>query len=184
MFEDYEQFLEELEVKLKNYFEFHSDYICCKEGCSKCCEVGDYPFSFLEMNYLMHGFMSLDKNTQRIIREKIQKLKQKDTGKHFFYECPFLMDNRCSVYKYRGIICRTFGLAYFISKKSEKGEPLVKLPECVKEGLNYSKVYDNGEVQVEPIKENLDLPSIIKSDLAQKYNLKFGDIQSMLYWFD
>ena len=186
MFEDYEKFLEELNAKLKNYFELHSDYICCKEGCSKCCEIGDYPFSFLEMKYIMHGFLGLDKKTQSIIREKIRSIQKEDKGKHFFYECPFLINNRCSVYKYRGIICRTFGLAYFISKQNEKGEHYVKLPECVKEGLNYSKVYnkETGEVEVAPFNENLDLPNIVNSDLAKKYNLDFGDIQSLIYWFD
>ena len=179
MLKKYEQFLKDFDKKLKKYFSKQSEYICCKECCAGCCEVGDYPFSQLEMMYLMQGFRTLDTNTQNIIRNNMNTLKQNRVTSHFFYQCPFLINKKCSVYKYRGITCRTFGLAYLTDKKNKQ----VKLPECAKEGLNFSKVYDGKEIEIDPIKENLDLPSVINSPLAKSYKLEFGEIRSLINWF-
>ena len=41
----YQLFLKELDNKLSLYFDQHKEYICCKKGCSLCCEKGDYPIS-------------------------------------------------------------------------------------------------------------------------------------------
>ena len=57
MLQRYEKFLKEvLEPKLEKYFEEQCEFVKCKEGCSSCCEVGEYPFSRLELEYLMSGF--------------------------------------------------------------------------------------------------------------------------------
>ena len=89
----------------------------------------------------------------------------------------FLINKKCSVYKYRGLTCRTFGLAYLIDKKT------VKVPECANEGLCYSKVYKDGELVTEPIKENLSLLKITNSQLAKSHKLEFGESRSLVDWF-
>ena len=103
--------------------------------------------------------------------------KKNRVSTHFFYKGPFLLDKKCSVYKYRGITCRTFGLAYKIDKKT------VKVPECVHEGLCYNKVFDNGELVAEPVKEDLSLFKITESKLAKNYKLEFGPSRSLVDWF-
>ncbi|MGN1153290.1 MAG: YkgJ family cysteine cluster protein [Candidatus Gastranaerophilaceae bacterium] len=179
MLKKYEKFIKEFDKKIRKYFEVQSEHICCKEGCAGCCEIGDYPFSQLEMMYLMTGFKKLSLEKQKIIKQNMQNIKKNRFSEHFFYQCPFLIDKKCSVYKYRGITCRTFGLAYLIDKKNKQ----VKLPECSKEGLNFCKVYNGKEFSIEPIKENLDLPSVIKSKLAKNNKLEFGEIRSLVNWF-
>lgn|SRR5574344_430832 len=179
MLKKYEKFLKEFDKKLKKYFDEESENICCKEGCSACCEVGDYPFTQLEMMYLMSGFKKLSPDIQAIVRNNFVNIKSSRVSVHLFYKCPFLINNRCSVYKYRGITCRTFGLAYLTDKKNHT----VKLPECVHNNLNYSKVFDGEEFKIEPIKENLDLPSVVNSKLAKNYKLEFGDSRSLIDWF-
>lgn len=179
MLKRYEKFLKEFDKKLKKYFDEQSKYICCKEGCSGCCEVGDYPFSQLEMMYLMTGFRKLPVETQKIIKENMDNLKKTRMFTHFFHQCPFLIDKKCSVYKYRGITCRTFGLAYVVDNKTKT----VKIPECTKEGLNFSNVYDGKEITIDPIQENLDLPYVIESKLAKSHKLEFGEIRSLIDWF-
>ena len=49
----YEKFLEKFDKRLSRYFEEQCEFIKCKMGCSACCEVGEYPFSRLEAEYLM-----------------------------------------------------------------------------------------------------------------------------------
>lgn len=179
MLKRYEKFLKEFDKKLKKYFTQQQEYLCCKEGCAGCCEVGDYPFTQLEMMYLMEGFKKLPNMTQQLIKNKLESIKQNKPAEHFYYECPFLIDKRCTVYENRGITCRTFGLAYLVDKKNKT----VKLPECSREGLCYSKVFDGKEFSIEPIKENLDLPSVASSKLAKNHKLEFGESRSLINWF-
>ena len=70
MLKKYEKFIKEFDKKIRKYFEVQSEHICCKEGCAACCEVGDYPFSQLEMMYLMSGFQKLPDNIKIQIKNK------------------------------------------------------------------------------------------------------------------
>ena len=69
MLKRYELFLEKFDKRLEKYFEEQCEFIKCKEGCSACCEVGEYPFSRLEAEYLMSGFIKLPAD----IKDKIRK---------------------------------------------------------------------------------------------------------------
>ena len=177
MLKKYEKFLKELDKKLKKYFDEQSEYICCKEGCSCCCEVGDYPFTQLEMMYLMEGFKALPNDIKILVKNSLMQTKSNRVSTHLFYKCPFLINNKCSVYKYRGITCRTFGLAYFTKDK------IVKVPECVHQNLCYSKVFKDNELLTEPVKECLGLFDIVDNKLAKKYKLEFGPSRSLIDWF-
>ena len=177
MLKKYEKFLKELDKKLNKHFEDQAEYICCREGCSGCCEIGDYPFTQLEMMYLMQGYKTLPQFRQLEIKNNLERIKNNRVSTHLYYTCPFLSGGKCSVYKYRGITCRTFGLAYLCNDKT------VKLPECVNDGLCYSKVVKDGILTVEPVKENLGLLDITMSNLAKKYKLEFGPSRSLIDWF-
>ena len=146
---------------MKEYFNLHRAHVFCQEGCSSCCEKGDYPVSQIELAYLMQGYISLDNEQKTIIQRNIKNIERGGA-------CPFLIKKRCSVYKYRPVVCRVHGLAYMCGDK-------VKLPYCVNEGKNYSGVYQNGEVVINPILENLDTPSVLKQ-------LEFGDIRNLYDW--
>ena len=75
MLKRYEKFLEKLDKKLEKYFEEQCEFIKCKMGCSACCEVGEYPFSRLEAEYLMSGYMKLPADVQKQVKENIKQLK-------------------------------------------------------------------------------------------------------------
>lgn len=177
MFERYENFLADLDKRLNKYFDEQSKHICCKKGCSECCEIGDYPFTQQEMMYLMEGFKNLPIEIKTAVKNNLMSIKNNRVSLHLFYKCPFLINNECSVYKYRGITCRTFGLAYM------REDGIVSVPECVNNSLCYSNVYNNGELTTEPIKEDLSLLKITNGDLAKKYNLEFGESRSLIDWF-
>ncbi len=145
----YIDFLNQLDKKLDVYQKLQSDYIHCKAGCSTCCEKGDYPISQIELEYLMQGYAALDNETKIQIQNNIRDIEKGG-------QCPFLIEQKCSIYPYRPIICRVHGLAYLFK------DGVVKVPYCANEGKNYSDVYKNGEIFVEPIKENLDTASILK----------------------
>ena len=173
MLKRYEKFLAEFDGHLAKLVQSQGKHIKCVQGCSRCCIEGEYPFSRLEMEYLMAGFVNLPKIIQDEIKENISWAKgQKE------YRCPFLIQDLCSLYKRRGLVCRTHGLAYLSGGK-------MKLPDCANHGLNYSDVYDQftGEIEISnPIRENLRIDAIFNSPMAQKYNLEKGQIRRLIDW--
>lgn len=157
---NYETFLKEFDLKLKDYFEQFGENICCHKGCSECCETGDYPMSDIELQYLMLGYAELTPEIKIIVQKNIADMKKGGA-------CPFLINKGCSVYKYRPIICRVHGLAYYYN-----GEK-VKIPHCANTGKNFSKIYKNGEFYGTPIKLNLDTYHILEgiySDIKNLYD--------------
>ncbi len=92
----------------------------------------------------MTGYSNLNNESKIRVQENIKTMERGGA-------CPFLLDKLCSIYPYRPMICRIYGLAYLAKNN------IVKVPYCVNEGKNYSQVYSNGEFLGEPIKENLDL---------------------------
>ena len=159
---NYEEFLKNLDLKLAHYFDLHKQFIHCKAGCSACCKKGDYPLYPIELEYLMQGYISLDIATKQIVQQNIKEMEKGGA-------CPFLVDDKCSVYKYRPIICRVHGLAYLCKTN------IVKLPYCANYGKNYSEINDKGEIELEPLFENLDTPSILNDE-------KFGKSKNLYDW--
>lgn len=189
----YELYLIAINKQLDKFFAEQKPYICCKEGCSYCCEKGEYPYSEIEFAYLMIGVRSLLPETVKEIENnivEIKKLRENSTDKPFMYKCPFLIDKKCSLYNYRGIICRTHGLAFF--NKEQK----IRVPACVDRGLNYSKVYDfNAKtiskekylklgIEQEPLAHNVGLFFMTNNSLTKELELDFGEIKPMFDWFE
>ena len=183
MLENYKNFLNDFDELLKFISQNQKKYIKCNKGCSKCCQKGDYPFSQLEFTYLTEGFINLPQNTKILVQQNIRNLlldKKESKEEIFEHQCPFLINNECCVYEYRGIICRTFGICYYDDTKG-----YVRLPDCVNEGLNYSQFYDKKSKTLnitDVPKINLRIDRVLNSELAKKYNLDSGEIRSMLNW--
>lgn len=188
----YEKYLEVIDNYLQQCFLEQKPFIHCKSGCTDCCETGEYPFSRLEMEYLMAGFVKLPAETQQKIKKNITELlANKPSDGKFLHRCPFLIDSKCALYERRGIICRTFGLAAF---DEINGQKVVKLPQCCKIGLNYSEIYDRENSLVDMEKFNSfgtknflphppDLNYMIKELTKGIDGLEFGEIRPLLEWF-
>ena len=159
---NYEEFLVVLDKKLHQYFELHKEHIVCALGCSSCCESGDYPLSQPELEYLMLGYAKLNDKDKITVQNNIKNIVKGGA-------CPFLINKKCSVYPYRPIICRVHGLAYICHDK------VVKVPFCANEGKNYANVYKNGEIEINPVKENLDTQNLLK-------DFNFGEIRNLIDW--
>ena len=195
MLENFKKYLEIIETRLLNkYFEAQKEYIHCKEGCAGCCQVGEYPTSDLELMYLIAGFQKLDKGTQDIINKNIDKIKTKlANSDDKMYQCPFLINNRCSVYEHRTLICRTHGLLFFVTDKD--GNSRNKIPACVNDGLNFSEVYDaekgmissekweKSGIKAEPKAYNISREALMNNEITRDLGLEFGESKAMIDWF-
>lgn len=192
-FKIYKRYLNTIDTILKKNFEDQKEYICCKEGCSYCCETGQYPYSDIEFKYLLLGLINLPAEERQEIIANIQALKEDykkiQNKTDFKYACPFLNSNKkCSVYEYRGFICRSFGLL-----KIDKNDH-ISIPFCKSLGLNYSKVYNKEEnildnklvekyqYEKKPKAYNLNFDNFMNKDHFEDFELEFGEIKSLVDW--
>ncbi len=158
----YSEFLEVFDKQLGIYLQEHKKYIFCKKGCAACCEKGDYPLSQIELEYLMLGYSKLDNSIKKILQKNFSIIQRGGV-------CPFLVNNECSVYDYRPIICRVHGLAYL----NNQGKVVV--PYCVNEGKNYTGVYKDNEFFINPIGQNLSTQFVLR-------DFNFGEIRNLYDW--
>lgn len=184
-FENYEKFLESIDCDLEKIFEYQSEYLCCKRGCSLCCERGDYPLSRLEFEYLKSGFNKSDIDIKNEVKKNIELLR---TANKESYRCPFLINRTCSIYKYRPFVCRAFG----VLTADAKGNPT--FPFYAAEGLNYSKIYDKekdclslelvikNKYKTMPKFFNLSNKVMLQLPKTKELNLDFGETKSIIYF--
>lgn len=189
----YKQYLNTIQSYLDECFEDQKEYICCHKGCAHCCEKGAYPYSQIEFDYLMIGFFKMDLKEQQNVIRRIQNLKAEYSEikdkEHFMYRCPFLNEqNLCTVYEYRGLICRIFGLL----KPNKDGE--IIMPFCQSLGLNYSKVYNREKKILDPelVEQlgykktpkayQLSFKNLMSDDLFNDVKIEFGEIKNLIEW--
>lgn len=181
--ENYKEFLESVDGDIKKIFEFQKEYLFCKEGCSHCCKRGDFPMSELEFKYLMLEYEKLSQETKDKIQANIKEIKKGDTSS---YICPFLVEDKCSVYNNRPLVCRAFG----VLTEDAQGNP--SFPFCTTLGLNYSQIYDEdtkhlsfelykkGNFKNFPKIFRLSNKVIMNTALAKKLNINFGEVKKMI----
>lgn len=192
MINNYTAYLNMISEKIDSFFKKQQPFIFCKKGCAKCCTNAQYPFTEIEYKYLITGYNTLPFDKQTKIYNNIKNTineKHKSKEKIFTYKCPFLLDNQCSVYKYRGIICRTFGLLVADDHGSD-------IPFCALEGLNYSNVYDQKKhlissamynklgVKDEPLAFNVQHNFLTSKEFADAYGFKFGKTKPLIDWLE
>lgn len=193
----YQNFIHTIEKQINQHFEEQKEYICCKEGCSLCCQNGEYPCSGIEFEYLTIGFSLLPQETQDIILKNIEKIKQQKAefkGEDFRYQCPFLINDRCSVYEHRMVVCRTFGLIYYNDSEEINRSNPMKIPFCSEKGLNYSKVIDDKTKKISSVKVkelgfqnepegyNLNFKQLKDKIGKEIMNIDFGEEKTLIEW--
>ena len=181
--ERYQVYLKFIDKQLEKFFQEQAPYVFCKKGCCSCCQKGEYPVSAVEFSYMLIGAKMLPLEIVAEIENNMFRIKDEkerhESNDIFRYVCPFLVDNKCSIYNNRPIICRTHGLAFF-----SKDERII-VPACVNEGLNYSNVYDfeTGSIsqekfkglgiEQEPLAHNIALSFISDNNLTKKLEKRY-----------
>lgn len=182
MLSRYNEFLRFLDTKLSKMFEAQADFIKCKKGCAYCCKEGEYPVSELEYVNMMFCYNELENNLKDKVNENISKLLKQSRIK--MYECPFLVNNVCTIYNARGIICRTFGLISYDDKNKKR------IPFCVDLNLNYANVYDKdtgiltqtSKNGVEPVAYNITRKVIRSVNMEKQFDIYFGEDKPLIEW--
>ena len=185
MINRYRDYLEFIDNKLKKMFESQSVYIKCKKGCSLCCKEGEFPMSELEFVYMMLAYMKLSNSLRETVDKQIRALLESNADR--LYSCPFLINDECSIYQGRPIICRTFGLIYYNKKER------FKVPFCVDLGLNYSDVYNKDTEKIDSAKLigntqisafNIERSVLRSKKIERSFELFFGEDKRMADWLE
>ncbi len=194
MIENYKKYLNMVTEKINGFFEKQKPYIFCHKGCAKCCKNAQFPFTEIEFRYLMNGYNKLSQETKSVILKNIKNTiqdKKSSNKKPYTYNCPFLINDSCSVYEYRGIICRTFGLLTL--GKEDKD---TQIPFCALEGLNYSNVYEketqmiskkkfqNLGIDIEPTYFHVAYDFLTEPEFGKGYGFEFGKTKALIDWFE
>ncbi len=192
MLNNYITYLNFLNEKLDKFFRQQKPYVFCKKGCSRCCRHAQFPYTSIEITYLLQGLIKLDKETLDIISSNVDRILEEEKtfqGDRFRYDCPFLINDACSVYEYRGIVCRTFGLP------TQAPDGALLIPFCCYEGLNYSNVFDIDKNKVseekvralnpefEPYGYNISYEYLTNPDFERGFNFSFGERKPLIEWF-
>ena len=86
----------------------------CIEGCSKCCQKPNIEVTILEMFPAAYYLVRTGK-----YEEILNKIETNSNATCLFYN-PFLIGGQCSLYEYRGLICRLFGFSTYTDKHEVK----------------------------------------------------------------
>lgn len=102
--------LERIAVLVKDATKIVSKYTPCADGCSACCHQA---VTITEPEAVRIGkaagrtpAMVPAITREEAMRGKVEELRSGDVGKYTGQPCPFLVDDRCSVYAARPVICR------------------------------------------------------------------------------
>jgi len=96
---DYHQLLAALDTEIVRIGEIHGATLSCGPGCASCCRA--FSVLSIEAACVQEAIASLDKARQERLSRNLAEGDDR---------CPLLIDDLCSVYAARPVICRTQGL--------------------------------------------------------------------------
>lgn len=137
VFSKYEKLVKEADFAFQDISRNYKDNIICKVQCSDCCHsvFGLFP---IETAYISYNFSKLPRNIRKEILERaleaenklsaLEESMKKEYGKdeqamldalsRQRIRCPLLNDeNKCSMYEYRPITCRVYGMPTIMGGK-------------------------------------------------------------------
>jgi Fe-S-cluster containining protein len=117
----------------------HYGFHC--NGCEdNCCRTRFYHHTYLEFLYLLKGLRTLDLQKRREIQAKAERVcretaKADQKGMPVRLMCPLNINERCTLYPYRPMICRLHGIAHELRKP---GQNVIRGSGCRMFDLRYS----------------------------------------------
>ena len=99
IFNTYLSLFEEMDEVIQRFKSSYGKTLRCREGCDECC----IPFTLspIEAAFVKAAFDNLTEEKKHVV---IQQLVEQNE------RCPLLIQQKCSIYQSRPLICRTHGL--------------------------------------------------------------------------
>lgn len=108
MEQTYQQFIEEVDALADRLSAHYSKHLVCRAGCSGCCQHHLSVFD-VEAAVIAAAVSALPGETRRRIEQQAREVEEREQRGEAV-ACPLLVDDHCSIYESRPLICRTQGL--------------------------------------------------------------------------
>ena len=111
-----------VEAEFQRNRELHGERIRCRAGCSDCCSQL-FRISGLEAAHIAEGMRQVDPELRDRLRERATEYLAALPGlppAGARLPCPALVDGLCSIYEFRPLICRRFGMPIFNPDKPDR----------------------------------------------------------------
>lgn len=114
----YKNFIKQVDASVAELQAHYSKHLICKAGCSGCCHHHLSVFA-VEAETARAAIEALPADLRVRVEEQAHKVVERDQQGQPV-ACPLLVDDRCSIYESRPLICRTQGLPLLV--EAEDGE--------------------------------------------------------------
>lgn len=123
----------------QKFFNKHGRFMQCAMGCSQCCRVSLSVFP-VEAQLIFSWWMDLTSDERSRYQQiwKSKKEHEKDV-KEASVECFFLVEEKCSIYDVRPVICRSQGLPLKVAEFSAGSSESVEKYELSLCELNFKE---------------------------------------------
>lgn len=160
--------LEILHSNLSEFFDrFQKKYgsqMKCGLGCSQCC-VGRLSVFPVEARMIITWFNGLEKEEKIALQKSWEHVNEQQTEKSR-EKCNFLLDNKCSIYPVRPVLCRAQGLPLKVSTGLKQSEI-----EADEYSLSLCELNFQDESQLPDVAEWLDLERVnTLLSIAEKFS--------------
>lgn len=108
---NYRDFILKIDVTINDIKAEYHDDINCRESCCDCCN-NVFNISIIEGYYLQQGFKELSPDVKDKVINNILNIKaaiENNPENKETIKCPLLSEQKCTLYNFRPIVCRTFG---------------------------------------------------------------------------
>lgn len=136
--------------------------IDCQKGCSSCCREINFDIPAMESEYVVDALNELENDKKIVIGQRLMSLREQfseysrqtkvrdseeqyqhmvERQKVVKYDCPFLINDECSIYESRPVICRTYlssGLEACLKNGKADTEQVDVLSRHIKEMLEHA----------------------------------------------
>lgn len=106
----YLQVLEAIERQTAPLKLQYQTQMACQKGCSACCR-DNFKIRPVEQAYMAEGLALQSHSVQLQVAQRLAMTSEERNG-----ECPYLLEQACSVYDYRPVLCRAFGLMLLMNE--------------------------------------------------------------------
>lgn len=114
----YRQLIEQVDGLTARLSARYARHLVCQAGCSGCCHHHLSVFA-VEAEVIREAVLVLPDDVRTIVESQAHEVVEREANRKSV-ACPLLVDDRCSIYESRPVICRTQGLPLLI--EAEDGE--------------------------------------------------------------
>jgi Fe-S-cluster containining protein len=116
----YRQLINQVDELTARLSALYARHLVCRAGCSGCCHHHLSVFA-VEADAVREAIVALPNQVLAVIHQQAREVSEREAAGESV-ACPLLVENRCSIYESRPLICRTQGLPLLLEAEDGSQE--------------------------------------------------------------